>query len=69
MMKLVDDSVKPMPTYIRVFWPGTLYEGWVSGDKIVFEDKNMRPVRIEPNESVLEAIHRVFGKKCIVEVF
>jgi hypothetical protein len=59
---------KPMPQNVRIFWTGSLLDGWVSGTAVVFEDPHMRPIVMARGESVLEAIHRVFGK-CQVEVF
>jgi hypothetical protein len=53
---------------LTVYLPKNILDGWVRGNKIIFEDVHVRPIQIEPGESALEALNRVFGK-VLVEVF
>lgn len=53
---------------LTVYLPKNILDGWVRGNRIIFEDEHVRPIQIQRGESPLEALHRVFGK-VVVEVF
>jgi hypothetical protein len=53
---------------LTVYLSANIVDGWVRGNRILFEDERVRPIQIQQGESPLEALHRVFGR-VVVEVF